>query len=85
MMLQVTVVNHIIVSLRICLNRFSSNSILFGGLGAFLRWLEMVLCLVNIADDIVVDNGIFAWSEVPRLLFRVVWSVLESLQLVFKV
>ena len=62
------------------------NTYLFlGGFGTFLRWLEMVLLHVNIADDVVVGNGVFSWTEVPRLILRVVRSCLESLQLVLEV
>ena len=85
MELKVTVVYHVIVSLSSCLNSFSSNSILLGRLGAFLRGLEMVFTLVNIADDIVVYKGVFSGSEVPRLLLRVVWPIFKSFQFVFEV
>ena len=41
--------------------------------------------LVNVADDVVVDNRVFARSEVPRFLFGVVGSRLQPLELVLKV
>ena len=41
--------------------------------------------LVNVADDIVVDNCIFARSKVPWFLFGVVGSRLQPLELVLKV
>ena len=45
----------------------------------------MMIFLVDIADDVVVDNGVLAGAEVPRLLLGIVWSILEPLQLILKV
>ena len=45
----------------------------------------MVLSLVDIADDVVVHDCVFAGAEVPRLFLWVIWSALQSLQLVFEV
>lgn len=78
MILQITVIDHIIVSLISCLQGFASDSFLLGGGGAFLRRLEMMIFLVNVADDIVIYNRVFARSIVPRFGFWVVWPVLQS-------
>ena len=44
----------------------------------------MVL-LVNVADNIIVHQGVFAGSKVPRLLLRVIGAVLQAFKLVVKV
>ena len=59
--------------------------ILLGGLGTILRRLEMVLSLIDVADDIVVHDRVFAGAEVPRLFLWVVRPALQSLQLVLEV
>ena len=41
--------------------------ILFCGRWSLFRRLEMMIFLVDIADDIVVDNSVLAWAEVPKL------------------
>ena len=59
--------------------------ILFSGHGPLLWRLEMMVFLINIADYVVVYDSILAWSEVPWLFLGVVWPVLKSFELVFKV
>ena len=39
----------------------------------------MMIFLVDIADDIVVDNSVLAWAEVPRLLLGIIRSIFEAL------
>ena len=68
-----------------CCLFFRVTYFLYGRLWPFLRRLEMVVLHVNVADDVVVHNRVFAWTEVPRLLLRVVGTVLETLQLVVEV
>jgi len=58
---------------------------LLGGLGTFLRGLEMVLALVDVADDVVVHDRVFAGAEVPRFFLWVIWPALQTLKLVFEV
>ena len=41
--------------------------------------------LVNVADDVVVDDCVFAGPEVPRFLFGVVRSRLQPFELVLEV
>lgn len=45
----------------------------------------MVLLHIDVADDVIVGDGVLAWAEVPRLFLRVVWPVLKTLQLVLEV
>ena len=45
----------------------------------------MMVFHVNVANDVVVDDSVFAWTEVPRLLLRVIVSALKSRQLVVEV
>lgn len=45
----------------------------------------MMIFLVDIADNVVVDNRVLARTEIPRLLLGIVWSILESLELILKV
>ena len=45
----------------------------------------MMVFLVDIADDVVVHDCVFARTEVPRLFLGVVWPALQSLELVLKV
>ncbi len=85
MMLQVTVCHHIVVSLRSILDSLASESVLLGRLRAFLGWLEVVVLHVDVADDVVVHNGVLARSEVPRLILGVVRAVLKTLQFVIEV
>lgn len=83
--LKVTVCHHVVVSLRSYFLCFASGPFLFSGLRAFLRRLEMMVLHIDVADDVVVYNGILAWSEIPGLLLRVVRAVLKTLQFVLKV
>ena len=46
---------------------------------------EVVLLHGHVTQDIVVNVGVFAWTEVPGLLFGVVWAFFKSLEFVFKV
>ena len=85
MVLQVPVCHHVVVSLRGDFDLFATNALLLGGFWAFLRWLEMMLLHVDVADNVVVHNGVFARAVVPRLVFWVVWPILKTLQFVFKV
>ena len=41
--------------------------------------------LINVANDVIVHNGVLARAEVPRLLLGVVLAVLKALQLVVEV
>ena len=59
--------------------------ILFGGFRSLLRWLEVMIFLVDIADDVVIDDSILASPIKPRFFFRVVRPVLQPLQLIAKV
>ena len=61
-----------------------SSYVLLGWLWAFLRWLEMMFCHVRIADDVIVNDGVFARAEVPGFLLGVVRPVLKALQLVIE-
>ena len=45
----------------------------------------MVVPLVDVADNIIVHQGVFTGSEVPRLLLGVIRAVLQTLQLVVEV
>ena len=45
----------------------------------------MVLRLVDVADDVVVDDGVLSGAEVPRLLLRVVRAAFEAFELVVEV
>ena len=45
----------------------------------------MVVFHIDVADDVVVYDGIFSWAEVPWLLFGIVWATLETFQLVIEV
>ena len=83
--LQIAVCDHIVVSLGWLFDGFASDPILHGGLGAFTRWLEMVLLQVDVADDVVVVEGVLARPEVPGLVLRVVGPALQALQLVLEV
>ena len=44
-----------------------------------------MLLHVNVADDVVVDQGVLSWAEVPGLFLWIVRTVLEALQLVIEV
>ena len=46
---------------------------------------KVMLGHVDVTDDVVVDLSVLAWTEVPRLLFRVIGSILESLHLVLEI
>ena len=76
MMLQITIGHHVVVSLGSVSNLFSSDTIFFGRLWSLARRLEVVLIHVNIADDIVVTDCVFSWTEIPGLFFWVVWAIL---------
>ena len=45
----------------------------------------MVILHVDIANDVVVDNGVFTGTVVPRLLLWIVRPVFQTLQFVIKV
>ena len=83
--LHIPIRHHVVVSLAWDFDGFASDLVLLCRLGALFRRLEMVLSHVDVADDVVVDNGVFARAEVPRLLLRVVWSIFKSLQFVLEV
>jgi hypothetical protein len=53
--------------------------------GSLLWGLEMVLLHVDIRDYVVVLKGVLARSEIPRLSFRVVLSLLESFKFIVEV
>ena len=44
-----------------------------------------MLLHVNVADDVVVDQSVLSWAEVPGLFLWIVRTVLEALQLVIEV
>ena len=44
-----------------------------------------MLLHVNVADDVVVDQSVLSWAEVPGLFLWIVGTVLEALQLVIEV
>ena len=46
---------------------------------------KVMLGHVDVTDDVVVDLSVLAWTEVPRLLFGVIGSILESLHLVLEI
>lgn len=85
MVFQVAIGHNIVVSLGSVLDGFAATTFLLCWLGAFVRWLEMVLLHVDVADDVVIDDGVFALAEIPRLLLGVVWTVLQAFQLVLKI
>ena len=58
---------------------------MLGGLWALLGRLEVVLGEVDVADDVVVDDGVFARPVEPRLLLGVVGPVFKPLELVAEV
>jgi hypothetical protein len=45
----------------------------------------VVVLHIDVRNYVVVDQGVFAWSEVPRFIFGEVFSVFEALQFVVKV
>ena len=49
--------------------------VLFGWFWALLGRLEVVIPHIDIANDIVVDNGVLAGTIVPRLLLRIIGPV----------
>lgn len=73
---QVAIGHHIVVSLGSVLYSFASRTFLLCWLRAFVRRLEVMVLHVNVADNVVVDDGVFALAEIPRLILRVVWAVL---------
>lgn len=85
MVLQVSVSNHIIVSLFGHFNLLAANAILFCGVGSFTGRLEVMLGLVYIANDVEIANSVLAGAIVPSFFFGVVWSILKPLQLVLEV
>ena len=46
---------------------------------------EMMLSQINVADDVIVTLGVFARTEVPRLLLWIIISLFKSLHFVLKV
>lgn len=51
-----------------------------------LLWrVKVVVFQRNIAHNVVVDEGVPLGPEVPWLLLRVVWSILQSRQLILKI
>ena len=83
--LQIAVRDHIVVSLDWLFDGFAADPLFHSGLGAFTRRLEMVLLQVDVADDVVVVEGVLARTEVPGLVLRVIGPVLQALQLVLKI
>lgn len=57
----------------------------FLAFGSLVRGVEVVVLQRVVADDVVVDEGVALWPEVPWLLLRIVRPVLQPLQLVLKV
>ena len=49
--------------------------VLLSWFGAVLRRLEVMILHVNVADDVVVDNGVLTWTVVSRLLLGVIRPV----------
>ena len=83
--LKITVCHHIVVSLQWVLNSLSTDSLLHSWLRALLGGLEVMVFLIDVANDVIVHNGVLARAEVPRLLLGVVFAVLKALQLVVEV
>jgi len=83
--LQVTVRHNVVLSLRGNLDSFACDAVLLGGIRALAGRLEVVIFLIDVADDVVVHHRVLARAEVPRFLLRVVRAVLQSLQLVVEV
>lgn len=53
--------------------------------GPLLWGLEVVFLHIEVGDDVVVNQGVFARAEVPRLCLGVVVALLEALELVVEV
>ena len=85
MVLQVTICHHVVVSLRGHLDSLATDTVLLGGLWAFLGRLEVMLSHIDVADNIVVHNCVFTRAEIPWFLLGVVRSVLKTFQLVLEV
>ena len=52
---------------------------------SFVRCSKVMVLHIDVTDDVIVSKSVFAWAEEPRLLLRIVWSVLQSSQFVLKV
>ena len=85
MVLQVAISDHIIVSLPLLFHGLASHSFLLSWFWALLRWLEMMVFHVDVTNDVIVNNSVFAGAEIPWLLLGVVWTIFETLKLVIKV
>ena len=79
MMLQVAISDNIVVSLRGLFDSFTSDLILLCRLGSLIRGLEVMVLLIDVADDVVVDNCVLALPIVPRLLLGIIRSIFEAL------
>lgn len=82
---EVAVRDHVVVSLRRHLHSLATNTILLGRFWALAWRLEVMLLHVNVANNVVVHNGVLTGTEVPGLLLRVVRAIFQTLQLVVKV
>ena len=45
----------------------------------------MMMLHVDVRNDVVIDQSVFAWPEVPGLVFGKVLSMFEALKFVVKV
>ena len=79
MMLQVAICDNIVVSLGGLFDSFASDFILLCRLRSVLGGLEVMILLIDVADDVVVDNCVLARPIVPRLLLGIIRSVFEAL------
>ena len=55
------------------------------GRRAFLWSLEVMLCHIDIADDVVVNLSVLSGAEVPGLFLGEVWPLLQTLHLVLEI
>lgn len=59
--------------------------LLWFGLWPLFRRIKVVILQVHVADNVIVRAGVPLRSEVPWLLFRIVWPILQTGQLVLEV
>ena len=83
--LEVSVVDHVVFSHGRKINLFTSHDLRRVGRWSLVWGLEMVFSHADVAHDVVVHLSVFARAEIPRLLFREIRSVLEPHHFVFEV
>lgn len=85
MMLQIAVRDNVVVSLCRHLQSLATDAVLLSRFRALARRLEVMIFHIDVADDVVVHDGVLAGTEVPRLLLWIVSAFLETLELVIEV